>query len=316
MQLKASTDHSLSKTNHKWTTLKRVNLKVADYFKELGQYAKTQKIKGCGTVLRVSNDGSFKSSWLCKDPLCPLCSWRKSVRNRVQVHQLLVAESQQFPDAIYLFLTLTVKNVIGEDLDSELQTMGRAVSLMFQRRALKESTMGYIRTTEVTVNHDGPVITFHPHMHLLVMANKNYFSKQHDFYQTTEQLSNLWCQALKWQGPEKLVVNIKKIRPNKKGHDALLAAATEVGKYQVKSTDYLTNDEEVNLQVISALSKGLKGKRLISFGDEFKKTRHNLKLNQQNDQTAFNSQPIITDELNESTVEWNYRLGKYSRTQK
>lgn len=314
MQPKSSTTYSLSKSNHKWTKFKQSNLKVASYFKELGQYAKAQKIKGCSTILKISDDGKFKNSWRCKDPLCPVCNWRKSVRNRIQVHQLLATESQQFPDMTYLFLTLTVKNVVGEDLKSELEIMGAAVSRMFQYKVLKESTMGYIRTTEVTINHGEPVITYHPHMHLLIMANKRYFSKQHNFYQTNDQLSNLWCRALRWQGAEKLVVNIKKIRPNKKGHDALLAAATEVGKYQVKSADYLTNDEKINLQVISDLSKSLKGKRLISFSGEFKKTRRKLKHDHQNDQMDFNTYTTTNNEFSESTAEWDYRLGKYSRT--
>ena len=52
----------------------------------------------------------------------------------------------------------------------------------------------------------------------------------------------------------------------------------ETAKYPVKSIDYLTNDRDENLQRVEDLKKGLKSKRLISFGGIFKEIRKELQL--------------------------------------
>ena len=58
----------------------------------------------------------------------------------------------------------------------------------------------------------------------------------------------------------------------------VIGAVYETAKYPVKSIDYLTNDRDENLQRVEDLEKGLKSKRLISFGGIFKEIRKELQL--------------------------------------
>lgn len=60
--------------------------------------------------------------------------------------------------------------------------------------------------------------------------------------------------------------------------DSLQASAEETAKYEVKSADYMTADDERNLAVIKNLEYALAGTRQISYGGLFKQIKQDLKL--------------------------------------
>ena len=75
------------------------------------------------------------------------------------------------------------------------------------------------------------------------------------------------------------VVNVKAVKPKATEKEkGVIGAVYETAKYPVKSIDYLTNDRHENLQRVEDLEKGLKNKRLISFGGIFKEIRKELQL--------------------------------------
>src|SRR5699024_11931064 len=61
------------------------------------------------------------------------------------------------------------------------------------------------------------------------------------------------------------------------------SAIDETAKYPVKHTDFMTDDEERNLQVVSDLEEGLHRKRLISYGGLLKEIHKKLNLDDAED---------------------------------
>src|SRR5699024_11929867 len=59
-------------------------------------------------------------------------------------------------------------------------------------------------------------------------------------------------------------VKVQMIRPKNKHKSDIKSAIDETAKYPVKDTDFMTDDEERNLQRLADLEEGLYRKRLIS----------------------------------------------------
>ncbi|MDN8966539.1 protein rep, partial [Staphylococcus aureus] len=72
-------------------------------------------------------------------------------------------------------------------------------------------------------------------------GSENYIS-QNDWI-------NLWQKAL--QVNYRPVANIKAIKPNQKGDKDIQAAIKETSKYSVKSSDFLTDDDERNQEIVN-----------------------------------------------------------------
>src|SRR5699024_11955356 len=63
-------------------------------------------------------------------------------------------------------------------------------------------------------------------------------------------------------------VKVQMIRPKNKHKSDIKSAIDETAKYPVKDTDFMTDDEERNLQRLADLEEGLYRKRLISRSEE------------------------------------------------
>ncbi|NFV89769.1 protein rep, partial [Staphylococcus aureus] len=95
--------------------------------------------------------------------------------------------------------------------------MSKAFSKLVMYAKVKKNLIGFMRSTEVTVNkNDG---SYNQHMHVLLCVENAYFRKKEN-YITQEEWINLWQKAL--QVDYKPVANIKAIKPNKKGDNCLL----------------------------------------------------------------------------------------------
>ncbi|RCW15961.1 protein rep, partial [Streptococcus gallolyticus] len=105
-----------------WRGRKILSLKLADIFKELG-YKETlvERVSSCGDVLRFVRleDGTLKlyQAYFCKNKLCPMCNWRRSMKYAYQTSQIVDEAIKEQPKGRFLFLTLTVKNVPGDRLN-------------------------------------------------------------------------------------------------------------------------------------------------------------------------------------------------------
>jgi plasmid rolling circle replication initiator protein Rep len=109
--------------------------------------------------------------------------------------------------------------------------------------------------------------------------------------------TNLWQKALK--SSYKPIVNVEAVRTNKsKGKSSLLASAQETAKYQVKSADYMTDDDNRNQQVIDDLEQALAGTRQIGYGGLLKQIKQQLKLDDADNGDLVN---VDGDKLSEPT---------------
>lgn len=265
------------KTND-WQEKKKGNLKYFSLLEEL-KYKKAERVQLCSEVLQFekAEEGlKLRQAWFCKSRLCPICNWRKSLKHSNQVIQIVNEAVKRNPKGRFLFWTLTTKNVFtGKELNEEITKLSKAFNRLMDYKKIQKNMLGYLKATEVTVNQkDG---SYNQHLHVLVFVKANYFSGKEDNYISQSDLTEFWKKALKIDYTP--IVNIKAVKPKATEKEkGVIGAVYETAKYPVKSIDYLTNDRHENLQRVEDLEKGLKSKRLISFGGIFKEIRKELQL--------------------------------------
>lgn len=292
-----------------WKQKKLANLTYAEYLEVLN-FKKAHNVSKCGEVLQFAKtDNGLKlyQTWFCHSRLCPLCSWRRSIKNSYELRKILDMAYKKEPSAIFLFLTLTEESSKLGELRKNLTSMNRSIYRLFKYKDVKKDLLGYVRSTEITVNRDN--LTFHQHVHILLMMKSSYFSRCH--YLTQEKWSQLWQRARKLD--YKPIVNIKKIRASKKDN-SLIASAKEVSKYQVKDYDYITDDEKGDLVVVDELEHALAGTRQLSFAGLLKEIRHDLLLDEKEDDLINVEDEKENDNIVDTVMyRWNSKVSNYVR---
>ncbi|MDS8924435.1 protein rep, partial [Streptococcus pneumoniae] len=90
-----------------WRGRKLLSLKLADIFKELG-YRETliERVETCGDTLRFirREDGSLRlyQAYFCKNKLCPMCNWRRSMKYSYQTSQIVDEAIKEQPKGRFL----------------------------------------------------------------------------------------------------------------------------------------------------------------------------------------------------------------------
>ncbi|WP_338429191.1 protein rep [Streptococcus thermophilus] len=252
-----------------WRGRKILSLKLADIFKEL-QYKKTfvERVVSCGDTLRFiqNQDGNLKlyQAYFCKNKLCPMCNWRRSMKYSYQTSRIVDEAIKQEPKGRFLFLTLTVKNVEGKALNSTISQLTKSFDRLFRRAKVKKNLLGYLRSVEVTHNENDN--TYHPHIHVLMMVRPSYFQSKKD-YITQKEWSDMWSQSLKVDYVP--MIDIRTVKETGKG---LRGAVLETAKYPTKP---IKLDVE-NKQVVDDLYNGLYRKRQLGYGGLFKTIKKQL----------------------------------------
>src|SRR5699024_4255202 len=240
---------------------------------------KASRVKDCANVLEYKqniNTGERKlyRVWFCKSRLCPMCNWRRAMKHGIQSQKVVAEVIKQKPTARWVFLTLTVKNVYdGEELAESLSDMSKGFNRMMKYKKIDKNLIGFMRATEVTVNNIDN--SYNQHMHVLLCVENMYF-KNTENYVNQKQWIKFWRRAMKLDYETNVKVQI--IKDKNKDKTDIQSAIDETAKYPVKNTDFMTEDEKLNLQRLADLEKGLFKKRLISYGGLLKELHKKLNL--------------------------------------
>jgi len=300
------------------------------------------RVLGCGSELVYelfpNGEMKLKQVYFCKVRLCPMCSWRRSLKVFGQVSKVMDYMTEK-TDYKYIFLTLTAKNVAGVVLKNELDKYFEAFNKLAQRKEFKALAKGFFRVLEITRNWTND--TYHPHFHVIIAVDKNYF-KDTRCYLSQKRWAQLWqsCMGLDYEP----IVDIRKVKPLSQDDSGepfsmrYQKAVAEVAKYTVKSGDVVFElpekerekwgDEAVNHfekeyetktdETVIALDDALRNRRLVAFGGELKTAHKKLSLDDTVDGDLVNTdnEGITRSDLQGILVfyRWVVGLTDYFRT--
>lgn len=232
----------------------------------------------------------LKTALFCHDRVCPLCSWRKSVKLFAQMAK---ASSLIVNDYKFALLTLTVPNVTERELSESISKLLHDFNLFFKYKDIKSIVKGYFRSLELTYNDKTD--TFHPHIHAIIALPKSYGSK---LYLSRDKLLQLWRRACKDDRITQL--DIRLVKPN--NEKSFVENLAEVAKYTLKTSDFLykkkdlpngkrvLTDEplpiETSLKVLRAFVLSLRGVRCYGSSGVWKKALSDIQSDD------FNSENI------------------------
>jgi len=220
---------------------------------------------------------------------------------KAKFYQALPSIIEQSPNGRWLFLTLTVRNCHVNNLRETIKDMNVSWTKLVKRKEFKD-VLGWVRTTEITLNKTDN--TAHPHFHVLLLVKSTYFGRG---YVNQEQWTEAWQGALKCD--YKPVVNIKAVRKKGKAKasgekediDGIVAAAIETLKYAVKPADMLANKDW-----FLEMAKQTFKLRFIASGGLLKNV---FKDCEPDDETAHVDDN--SDQANDVVFDWNTDQTKY-----
>lgn len=297
--------------DNNWKERKESTLDLAASYKRIGSN-KHYRVLDCSTFLEFKlttvNDLKLTSANFCKVRLCPMCSWRRSLKIFGQVSKVMdhVEENYNYR---YIFLTLTVRNCYGEDLRDTLDLMTKSFNKLSERKAFKQAVKGYFRSLEITYNKKDN--TYHPHFHMILAVDNSYFN-QSKIYLSQEKWTNLWKSCLRVDYTP--IVDVRRIK--KDDNKGFGKAVAETAKYTVKAEDFLIRDDKGNIQenltdeVVETLDYALHRKRLTSFGFVFKEIHKKLNLDNAEDGDLTNTDnEELREDLTDVILKYQWNIG-------
>lgn len=253
-----------------WTK-KRQNLKIIGNLEAIGEKEKAEKIRECGTFLRVFTPFEGKKELIetanfCRQRMCMVCAWRRSKRFVATTAPVLeYIHKKAEGNEKYVFLTLTLKNVEAKGLKKAIDSLLKGWSTLTRQKAYKEAVQGAIRSLEITYNETDN--TYHPHIHALLLMQANYYA---DTYLDHDTWCKMWQKAS--QAPYKPSVDVRAVKDITKDM-GVRGAVIETLKYSMKPRDL-----SITPDVTKTIMYNLAGRRLISFTGHIAEIRKLLRI--------------------------------------
>lgn len=218
----------------------------------------------------------------CENRFCNICNFIKAKNLVVKiVKELERIEKEENKE--FIFITLTSPNCKFQDLRQTIQNMNKAFRNLSNHKLFKANFNHYIKTLEFTFKKDEA----NPHFHIILSVSKDYFKKTNKNYITTEKLSALWTSAFNNDAKKNYVVDMRKIKQNKKQNKSVVqSAVTELAKYVVKSNDL----KKLNVQKMQIIYNQLVNLRNIT-------TSQNIKLSNKSEEKIDKNSYAILDSL-------------------
>lgn len=218
-----------------------------------------------------SEDKHLVRADFCKNRLCPVCNWRKSLKMYGQMTEIVEKMTTDRADLRFIFLTLTVENPEGQDLSATIDAMNEGFTLLTNRsktlaatKAVKKNILGWFKSLEITYN--AKTNKYHPHFHVVLAVPDSYFTRG---FLTTAKWVKLWRACMKLDYDP--IVHVQAADMTDKG------AVCEITKYATKG-EYLINcPDDQAAAAVTVLANSLRNRRLVGFGGIFRDVRKFLK---------------------------------------
>ena len=276
----------------------------------------------------------------CHARLCPMCQQRRSAKARAQVFEII---KHYDDDVRFLFLTLTLKNVIcsAEAISSTFKLISSAWQRLSQRSVFRDVVHGYYKSIEmnvdlnmkitsdmyeraseyykarnISIGDDNPnFFNVHPHLHVILAVNNSYFVRPGRSYTSQKKWVELWRDALRADYDP--ILDIRKITDLHGGSDTT-SAVLEVTKYATKPSDILFNDasDEIRICALREIYEGISGKRFTSFGGSMRHLHKLCNLSDIEDDSDLDDFDIPDEKVVDiEGYNWDYGVsgGRYVR---
>lgn len=286
---------------------------LAVIYKQLELYRRSERVQQCGSFLEFGifpEKNRLLFANFCRDRLCPMCNWRKSLKTFGQVS--LVMNELEHQGYQFIFATFTIKNCRSEHLRITLEILIQGFRKLFHdNNRIKKSIKGVFRSIEITKN--SKTGEYHPHIHCILAVRPDYFSRN---YITQREWSEFWAKCI--DVDYNPIVDIRRIKGENMGiANELTGALNKVSNYAVKGSDFLNSqaasDIDSAAQTVSVFLSALTNRQLIAFTGVFAKVRKQLKLDDiENGNLIQTDIENLRNDVAIAIVRYGYKNGVYA----
>lgn len=312
-QVEVLSDKNSRGRERPWRYHKVMNEYLSAAYEEIDEKI-SARLLGCAprlTFVTVDGKKKLKGAYFCRVRLCPMCTWRRSLKVGAQMRAIMAAIAASETPLQYIFLTLTQRNVTGAELSGEITRVLEAFNRFNRQTAFVNVSEGWMRGLEVTHNTDTnskDYDTFHTHIHLVIAVKPTYFSGRH--YIKQETWTEMWRKALRIDYTP--IVHVTRV----KGDTS--AAVAEAAKYAAKVKDYIMPDDwDLTVDTVRILDNAFHARKFVAFGGVIREWHKKLHLDDADDGDLVHTDPNEagekTDELPTYSFAWNTGYIQYVR---
>lgn len=292
-------DIELDDGRRNWKERKKMSLDVAKLMRQYDR-ERAAKIEQCGTYLEFAIDSGEKklhAANFCRERMCPMCQWRRTIKLRVQADKIYAVECARGYQ--HIFVTLTMRNMPAPELSSAIDRMCTAFAKWMRHKDFRKSFVGYYRAIEVTYNAVDN--TYHPHLHIMLTVPDDYFRSDNPNYWTHERIMDTWRTLMGLDYDP--IVHVEGVRPRE--GQTITAACVELCKYPTKTAEVRSS------AVLETIDYALRGRRLIQWGGLTAKVRRELALDDVESGNLIHTDDAVADGVPLETVVYVWRHGFY-----
>lgn len=299
-----------------WRERKEKTMLLYELYEKAGYPDYAARTRDCATFLQFnvyrSGERRLRTANFCKLRLCPMCIGRRARRSAWKLSQVLNKVEAEH-GAKYLFLTLTMKNVPGDQLGDALGQLTKAWDRFRDQQQIKRSIKGWFRAIEITRSGRN----YHPHLHAILAVEPDYFSRESrksGKYLNQSDLIERWQKALRvdYRPSVRIQTTKGKAGTGEAVRSAGGAAALEAAKYAVKDEDYIDPKlpETMAIQILTDYTEALRRRRLMAFGGWMKEAARALDAEDLDDGDLVHvDDDAIREDLIEMIDGYNWRFG-------
>lgn len=177
----------------------------------------------------------------CGHRLCPGCQRADAIKDGIRLYTCLKYLQQEKHKRL-IFMTLTTPNVVGDELKTTMREMNRAYDKLMRRKQFLQFSSS-VAKMEITYN--AKANTYHPHLHVILVVDADYFDRTNADYLTHDQLLEHWQSVTNNKAITQVDIRAVKESADENEKDPFAKAVLELSKYTAKSYDYANYNQDV-----------------------------------------------------------------------